>query len=148
MDFLARLSQELMESMKKRDAVRTSTLRMVISALRAKEIERRKTLTDPEVLDVIATEAKTRKESIAEYEKGNRADLAAKEMAELAILQSYLPQPLTEAELRILVESAIQSSGAKAPQDMGRVMSALMPQIKGRADGKQAQQLVQQLLKN
>ncbi len=148
MDLQARLAQELMEAMKKRDAVRTSTLRMVISALRAKEIERRKTLTDPEVLEVIATEAKTRKESISEYTKAGRADLSAKEEAELSILQSYLPEPLTEAELQTLVKSAIQSTGAKAPQDMGRVMSALMPQIKGRADGKQAQQLVQQLLKN
>lgn len=147
MDLQARLSQELLESMKSRDAVRTSTLRMVISALRAKEIERRKTLTDPEVLEVISTEAKMRKESMSEYEKGGRAELAAKEAAELAILQSYLPQPLSEAELRRLVEAAIQSSGAKTPQDMGRVMSALMPQIRGRADGKQTQQLVQQLLK-
>ncbi len=148
MDLQSRLAQELLESMKQRDAVRTSTLRMVISALRAKEIERRKALTDPDVLEVISAEAKMRKESISEYQKGGRTELAAKEEAELAILQSYLPKPLSAAELRTLVESAIQSTGAKAPQDMGRVMSALMPQIRGRADGKQTQQLVQQLLKN
>ena len=81
-----------------------------------------------------------------EYTKAGRSDLAAKEEAEHNVLKVYLPQPLSEAELKALVQSAIQSSGAKAPQDMGRVMSVVMPQIKGRADGKQAQALVQQAL--
>ena len=140
------ISRELQEAMKNRDAVRVSTLRLLISAFRNKEIERRKTLSDAELLDVIQTEGKRRREAIEEYSKANRPDLADKEKAELAVLQIYLPQPLSEAELRQLVEKAVQSVGAKGPQDMGRVMSALMPQIKGRADGKQAQQLVQQLL--
>src|SRR5579872_7411919 len=140
------ISRELQEAMKNRDAVRVSTLRLLISAFRNKEIERRKTLSDAELLDVIQTEGKRRREAIEEYSKANRPDLADKEKAELAVLQIYLPQPLSEAELRQLVEKAVQSVGAKGPQDMGRVMSALMPQIKGRADGKQAQQIVVQLL--
>lgn len=140
------ISRELQEAMKNRDTVRVSTLRLLISAFRNKEIERKKTLSDVELLDVIQTEGKRRREAIEEYSKANRRDLADKEKAELAVLQIYLPQPLSEAELKQLVEKAVQSVGAKGPQDMGRVMSALMPQIKGRADGKQAQQFVQQLL--
>lgn len=146
MELQARLAQELQQAMKAREAVKVSTLRMVISAIRYKEVERKKALSDGEVLEVLATEAKTRRESIDEYKKGGRADLVAKEEAELSLLQTYLPQPLTEAELRELVQRAVATVGAKGPQDMGRVMSALMPQIKGRADGKQAQQFVQQQL--
>ena len=90
--------------------------------------------------------AKSRRESIDEYIKANRPDLASKEEAELNVLKVYLPAALTEAELKAMVQAAIQSSGAKSPHDMGRVMSVIMPQIKGRADGKQAQTLVQQAL--
>lgn len=140
------ISRELQEAMKNRDAVRVSTLRLLISAFRNKEIERKKTLSDAELLEVIQSEGKRRREAIEEYSKASRQDLADKEKAELAVLQIYLPQPLSEAELKQLVEKAVQSVGAKGPQDMGRVMSALMPQIKGRADGKQAQQLVQKHL--
>jgi uncharacterized protein YqeY len=119
---------------------------MLISAFRYKEIEKKKTLAEGDILEVIQAEAKRRKESMEEYSKANRADLAAKEEAELNVLKVYLPQPLTEAELKALVQAAVQSTGAKTPQEMGRVMSVIMPQIKGRADGKQAQALVQQAL--
>lgn len=147
MTFLDKLSAELLVAMKNRDNVRTSTLRMVISAMRNKEIEIKKSLTDSDALSVLQAEAKRRKESIEGYTNANRADLAAKEEAELAILKAYLPEAMSEAELKSIVQAAIQSSGAKGPQDMGRVMSVVMPQLKGRADGKQAQQVVQQLLK-
>jgi uncharacterized protein YqeY len=140
------ISKELLDAMKAKDSVRMSTLRMLISSLRYKEIEKKKTLAEGDVLEVIQAEAKRRKESMEEYSKVNRPDLAAKEEAELNVLKVYLPQALTEAELKALVQSAVQSTGAKAPQDMGRVMSVVMPQIKGRADGKQAQALVQQAL--
>lgn len=143
---LEQLSQELREAMKSRDAVRVSTLRMLVSAVRYKEVEKKKSLPDEELLDVIQSEAKRRKEAMEEYTKAGRADLASKEEAELNVLKAYLPEAMSAAELKALVLSAIQSSGAKSPQDMGRVMSALMPQIKGRADGKQAQTLVQQAL--
>jgi uncharacterized protein YqeY len=147
MPTLEQISKELLESMKQKDAVRTSTLRMLVSAIRYKEVEKKKALAEADVLEVIQTEAKRRKESMEEYTKAGRVDLASKEESELNVLKVYLPQPLSEAELKALVQSAIQSSGAKSPQDMGRVMSVVMPQIKGRADGKQAQQVVQQLLK-
>ena len=141
-----KFSAELLSAMKARDAVRTSTLRLVISAFRNKEIQLKRSLTDGDALEVIQAEAKRRRESIEEYKKASRPDLADKEQAELNVLQSYLPKDLTEAELQTLVESTIQSVGAKGPQDMGRVMSALMPQIKGRADGKVAQQFVQKAI--
>jgi uncharacterized protein len=140
------LSAELLTAMKAKDAVKTSTLRLVIAALRNKEIEHKRPLTDADALEVIQVEAKRRRESVAEFNKANRPDLAAKEESELGVLQQYLPQQMSEIELQTLVASTIQSVGAKGPQDMGRVMAALMPQIKGRADGKQAQQLVQKLI--
>ena len=140
------ISKELLAAMKAKDAVRTSTLRMLIAALRNKEIEKKKTLSEPEVADVIQAEAKRRKESITEYQKASRADLAAKEEAELKVLQVYLPKGLSDQELKALVQEAVKSSGAKSPQDVGKVMSVLMPQIKGRADGKQAQKLVLEAL--
>lgn len=146
MDFQARLTRDLQEALKNRESIRVSTLRLLISAIRNKEIERKKTCAEGDVLDVIGAEAKRRRESIAEYQKAGRPDLVSKEEAEWKVLQSYLPQPLSETELRDLIQGTLQSVGAKGPQDMGRVMSALMPQIRGRADGKQAQQLVQQLL--
>jgi uncharacterized protein YqeY len=136
------ISQELLESMKAKDSVRTSTLRMLISSVRNKEIEKKKSLAEADILDVIQAEAKRRKESIDEYKKAGRDDLASKEEAELNVLKVYLPQSLSDAELKALVQSAVKSSGAKTPQDMGKVMSVLMPQIKGRADGKQAQKFV------
>ncbi len=145
-NFQERIAAELLVAMKQRDAVRVSTLRLVKSAFGVKEIEKRKTLTEAECLDVIQAEAKQRRESIAEYTKAGRQDLAAKEQAELDVLQAYLTQPLSASELQAMIQSAIASSGAKGPQDMGRVMSALMPEIKGRADGRQAQQMVQQVL--
>lgn len=142
-----KLSSELLEAMKSRDSIRVSTLRMLVASLRNKEIERKKPLTDAETLEVLQVEAKRRKEAIDSFQKGNRGDLAAKEEAELNVIKVYLPEPLSEDELRKIVQAAIASSGAKGPQDTGRVMSVVMPQLKGRADGKQAQHVVQQLLK-
>jgi uncharacterized protein len=145
MPTLEQISKELLESMKRRDSVRTSTLRMLVSSLRNKEVEK-KTLAEGDVLEVIQSEAKRRREAMEEYRKANRPDLAAKEESELKILQVYLPAGLSEAELRSLIQSAIQSAGAQGAKDIGRVMSVMMPQVKGRADGKQVQQLVKELL--
>jgi uncharacterized protein len=147
-DLKARLAGELQQAMKARENVRVSTLRMAISAIRNKEIERKKDLAEGEILEVIQAEAKSRRESIEQYKNAGRADLADKEDAELKVLLAYLPEPMSESQLRELVQKTLQTVGAKGPQDMGKVMSALMPQIKGRIDGKQAQQVVQQLLKS
>ncbi|MFA5975914.1 MAG: GatB/YqeY domain-containing protein [Elusimicrobiota bacterium] len=146
MDLQVKVSQDLLTAMKQREAIRVSTLRLLKSAIGVKEIERTKTLSDGEVLEVIQSEAKRRREAAGEYKKANRLDLSSKEEAELAVLQAYLPAALSEAELLQIVQTAIASIGAKGPQDMGKVMSTVMPQIKGRADGKMAQQVVQQQL--
>jgi len=146
MPTLDQISKELLEAMKQKDSVRTSTLRMLISSIRNHEIKKAKALTESDVLEVIQAEAKRRREAIDEYAKASRKDLADKEQAELGVLQAYLPKPLTEAELKALAEDAIRQVGAKTPQDMGKVMSALMPLLKGRADGRQAQSVVKQIL--
>ena len=148
MDLKTRLSDDLTQAMKQRDAVKTSTLRMLISAVRNKEIEKKKDLVDGDVMDVVQSEAKRRKESIEQYKNANRTDLADKEDSELKVLLAYLPEAMSEAQLRELVQGVLNDVGAKSPQDIGKVMSALMPKLKGRGvDGKQAQQVVQQLLK-
>lgn len=147
MDLKSRLADDLQTAVKARDTIRVSTLRLLISAIRNKEIAKAKPLVDADVLEVIQTEAKSRRESIEQYRNGGRTDLADKEEAERKVLTAYLPEPMSENELRDLVKGTLQEVGAKGPQDMGKVMSALMPKIKGRVDGKQAQQVVQQLLK-
>jgi len=141
-----RIAKELLVATKARDSVRMSTLRLLISAYRYKEVEKKKTLGDSDFLEVIQTEAKRRRESIDQYTQAARPDLAAKEKAELDILAAYLPQAMSDSELEVLVRESIAASGAKGPQDVGRVMGQLMPKIKGRADGKQAQELVKKLL--
>ena len=145
-DLQVQIASELLVALKSRDAVRVSTLRLLISAMRAKDEKKGRALTEGEQLEVIQTEAKKRKEAIEQYTLGGRAELAAKEKAEFEILNAYLPNALTEAELEVLVRQAIATSGAQSMKDMKLVMATLMPQIKGRADGKQAQAFVQKEL--
>lgn len=136
----------MQSALKSRDAIRVSTLRLLISAFRYKEVEKKRDLNEGEQLDVIAAEAKKRKEAVASYTQGGRTELAAKEQSELEILNAYLPKALTDSEIEALVRQAITTANAQSAKDMGKVMGILMPQIKGRADGKQVQQLVQKLL--
>lgn len=143
---LVRLERELVEAMKARDAARTSTLRMVKAALKNKQIDKRAALEEADVLQVLSTLAKQRRESIEQFRAGHREDLAQKEEAELHLLQQYLPKELTEGELRELVSAAVSRTGAAGPKDMGKVMSELMPAVKGRADGKLVNQLVREHL--
>ena len=136
----ARVAREMRESLKAGQKVRLGALRMLAASVKNREVELGHELSDEEFVEVAVREVKRRRESIEEYKKASRPELASKEEAELNVLTAYLPKPLSEAELRHLVQVAVQAAGAKTPQEMGRVMSALMPQIKGRADGKQAQQ--------
>ncbi|MBP9483667.1 MAG: GatB/YqeY domain-containing protein [Negativicutes bacterium] len=134
--------------MKDREAgkLRLSVLRMVKSAAKYLEIERKEGLTDEDLLTVFVKEVKQRRDSIDEFKKGNRMDLVEASEAELAILQEYLPQQLSEAELRELVQAAVQETGAQSKKDMGKVMADLMPRTKGRADGKLLNRIVQEFL--
>lgn len=141
-----RLEKAFVESMKARDAVRTSALRLVKAALKNRQIDKRAPLDDGEALQVIVTLSKQRRESIEQFHAGGREDLVAKEEVELRILQEFLPQELGEDEVRAAVFAAVAEAGAAGPKDMGKVMSVLMPKLKGRADGKLVNALVREAL--
>jgi uncharacterized protein len=142
----ARFEDELKQAMRSGDDLRKRTLRMVLSAIQLAEVERRGELDEAGVVGVLQKEVKTRQEALAEAEKASRADLARAAREELALLQTYLPQPLAPEELEALVRQTIATTGAKGPQDMGRVMKELMPLLQGRADGKAVSDLVRGLL--
>ena len=142
-----RLEEDLITSMKARDAEKTGVLRMVKAALTNYKIEKKKeNLDDSEVLEVIQKQAKQRNESIDSFQKAGRTDLVNKEKAELAILAAYLPAQMSDEELRKMAQEVIASVGAKTKVDAGKVMKDLMPLVKGRADGKRAQEIATQLL--
>jgi len=128
--------------MRSGDALRRDTLRMAESAIYNAEKRDRRTFSDDEVAAVIAREVKTRRESVEAFTKGGRADLADKESAEIAILADYLPQQLSDDEIRALVDEAVGATGAAGPKDMGKVMGWLSPRTRGRADGRRVSELV------
>lgn len=133
-----KIFDDLKSALKSSDAVRLSTLRMLSAAIANKEIELRKKdigLSDGEVLDAISSEARRRKDSITEYEKAGRTELAQKEREELAILQSYLPPEIAEDELARIVKDGIREAGATSEKDFGKVMRIVMPILKGKASG-------------
>jgi len=130
-----RISDEMRAAMKAREQTRVSTLRMLMAAMKNTQVEKGHELSDDEVLEVVAREAKRRRESMEAFEKGGRAELVEKEGAELAVLEAYLPEQLGEDELGALVEEAIAETGASSPKEMGAVMKVVMGKVKGRADG-------------
>jgi hypothetical protein len=132
--------------MRSNDAMRRDALRMVLAAVQKVEKEGKHKLSDEEMLGVLAKELKTRNESVDTFRAGGRPDLVAKEEAAIAVVSEFMPQPLSEAELRTLVDQAISETGAASPRDMGKVMGWLSPKTRGRADGKVVSQLVTQLL--
>ena len=146
MSLKERIQTELKEAMKAHDELKVSTLRLLNSSIKNKEIDERKPLDDEGLLAILSTAAKQRRESIDQYEKGGRQDLADKEKAELAILQSYLPQQLSKDEVAAAIKETIAETGAVGAKDMGKVMKALMPKVKGKADGKLVNELVKELL--
>lgn len=140
------IADEMRASMKARDGLRTSTLRLLMTAMKNTQVERGHELDDDEVLEVIGREAKRRRESIDAYTAGGRQDLADKEAAELTILEAYLPAQLGADELAALVDEAIAEVGATDAKAMGQVMKAVMPKVKGRADGGAVSAMVKQRL--
>jgi uncharacterized protein YqeY len=140
------LQADMKTAMRDGDTLRRDTLRMAIAAAQNVAKDKRAPLTDEETLEVLGREVKKRRESIAAYESANRDDLAAKEQAEIDILTPYLPAQLGEDEIRALAREAVAASGATSPKDMGRVMSGLMPTVKGRADGKLVSRIVNEEL--
>lgn len=146
MSLRSRLDEDLRAALRSGDDVRKGTIRMLMAALQNQQIENRAPLDNQQELSVVQKEARFRREAADEYQKIDRAELVEKELAELAVLQEYLPTPLTEEEVKALVAEAIRSTGASSPRDMGRVMSVVLPKVQGRADGKYVSQLVRQAL--
>ena len=147
MTFLEKISAELKASMLAKDADRTGTLRMLKSAIGYLQIEKKtENLTDADLLAVVQREAKKRRDSIEEFERGGRTELAAKEKIELKVLEEFLPKQLSPEEMEALVRSAIAETGATSKKDMGAVMKAAQAKSAGRADGKALSVLVGRLL--
>lgn len=144
-----KLQEELKESMLAKNELKTSVLRMLISAINYYEIQKGGagySATAEDVLSMIGSQVKQRRDSIEEYNKANRPELAQKEQQELEILQTYMPEQMGEEEVKQLVNEAISQSGASTIQDMGKVMGILMPKVKGKADGSLVSNLVKQAL--
>jgi hypothetical protein len=120
--------------MKAKDKPRLGTIRLALSAIKQREVDEKITLTDDDIIVVLTKMVKQRRDSVAQYETAGRQDLADVEQAEIAVLEEFMPQPLTEEEVAALIETAIVDSGAAGMQDMGKVMGVLKPQIQGRAD--------------
>ena len=140
------LTQDMKSAMKQKEQVRLSTIRLVRAAMKNREIELGEELNDEEVIKVISTLVKQHKDSIEQFQKGGRDDLVEKEQAELEILESYLPQQLSEENVKALVKEAIEAVSATSMKDMGKVMKYIMPKVQGRADGKVINQLVKEHL--
>ena len=141
-----RLDNDLKEAQRARDVTKLSVIRMLKAAIKNREIEKRDELKEEELIQVVNSQAKSRREAISEYKKAERLDLAKKEEDELLILQEYLPEQLTPEALEELIDSALNKSDATGPKDMGKVMKCLMPEITGRADGKTVSQIVKEKL--
>jgi len=141
-----KLFSDLKEAMKKGDKIRQSVIRLTRAEIQNVEKAQGKPLDDSGVIEVLSREAKKRRESIAEFGKGGRQDLVAKEEAELAILLEYMPQQLSREEVMAAARKIIEEVGAKGPGDKGKVMGKLMPQLKGKAEGRLVSEVVSGLL--
>jgi len=143
-----RLTEDMKQAMKDKEAgkLKLSVIRMVRSAAKNVEIDRRKELDDNELLDVVAKEVKMRRDSLDEFRKAGRPELLATLEQEIAILMEYLPEQMSEAEVRALVTQAVADAQAASAKDMGKVMALLMPKVKGKADGKLVNSIVKELL--
>jgi len=140
------LQEELKAAMKAKDKATLTGLRNIIGKLKAQRIDKGDDLTDQECINILQSSVKQLKDSIEQYEKGGRDDLAKVEAFELKLIEKYLPEQLSEEEIRISVQKTIKSTGAKSMQDMGRVMGSVMKNLAGAVDGKVVQKIVQEKL--
>jgi len=146
MTLKTQLRDALTKALKSGDAQRKMTLRMALASIKNAEVEARGEVDEAKVLSLLQKEVKFRQETIEGAKQANHPDLITKAEVEIGILSEFLPQPITEEELRMLVKQAIQESGASSIDEIGQVMGALMPKIRGKADGKEANQIVRELL--
>jgi len=128
------ITEDMKNAMRAKDAQRLSAIRLLLAAMKQKEVDERIELADADIISIIDKMLKQRRDSIAQFEKGGRQDLADQEKFELGILQAYMPQALSDAEIDAEIDAAMQATGAKAMADMGKVMAALKPKLAGRAD--------------
>ncbi|WP_424766705.1 GatB/YqeY domain-containing protein [Paenibacillus sp. sgz302251] len=147
MNLSDRLTDDMKQAMKNQDKFKLSVIRMMRASVKNLEIDLKRPLDDNEVLDILSREIKQRKDSLQEFKKAGRDDLVADLAVEIEIISQYLPEQLTEEEIQEIVTQTIHELGASSKADMGKVMNALLPKTKGRADGKLVNQFVQQLLK-
>ena len=145
-DLKQKLHDDLKQAFKGRDKVRTSVIRLVLAAIKNAEIARQAALEDTDILGIIAKEVRQRHESIEAFKQGNRQDLVAQEEAELAVLNEYLPRQMTREEIIAEARRVIEEVGAQGPGDKGKVMPKLIAQLKGRADGRDINEVVTELL--
>ncbi len=148
MSIKQQLNKDLADAMRAGETDKRDVLRMLTAAIKQVEVDEQKELTDQEVTDVLTKQAKQRRESIADYEKAGRPELAKVEEAELAVIESYLPKMMSRDEIAALASAVIADVGAQGPQAMGQVMGKLMPQVKGKADGRLVNEVVRELLAN
>lgn len=134
MDLKSRIADDMKSAMRAKDTARLETIRMLRAAIQRKEVDERVSLDDDGVIQVVQKLVKQARDSIAQFEDGGRADLAAKEQASIEVLESYLPTALDDAELEAMIDDAIEKTGAGSMRDMGKVMAELKPRIAGRAD--------------
>jgi|TARA_B100001750_G_C15517570_1_gene608538 uncharacterized protein YqeY len=146
MSLKTEFSEETKRAMRERNVARRDLMRFILAAVKNLEIELQREANDEEILQLLGKQAQQRKDSIESFQAGGREDLVAKEEAELAIISEYLPEQMSENEIRVLVEAVILEVGASGPQDMGKVMGKIMPQVKGRADGRLINQMVRDSL--
>ena len=145
-DLEKKLAEDMKQAMKSGDTLKRDTLRMLIASVKNAWMAKQADLTEADVLGVISKEVKRRQESIDAFKKGNRTDLVVKEEAEMVVLQSYLPEQLSQEEIVAAAKEVIGAVGAQGPGDKGRVMQQLMPKLKGKADGKVINDVVSELL--
>ena len=141
-----KLTDDLKQAMRDRDKVKLSVIRLVMAAIKNAEIARQTTLDDTDILGIIAKEARQRRESVEAFRQGNRQDLVAQEEAELTVLQGYLPQQMSRDEIIAEARRVIEEVGAQGPGDKGKVMPKLITQLKGKADGRDINAVVTELL--
>jgi uncharacterized protein YqeY len=146
MNLSERLNEDMKNAMRSRDKFRLSTIRMIRATIKNLEIDLKRTLDDSEVLDILGREIKQRKDALKDFEKAGRDDLVANVILEIDIVGEYLPAQLSEEEIKVIIQQTIQETGVSSKAEMGKLMSALMPKVKGLADGKLVNQWVQQLL--
>ena len=146
MSLLGKLNDDMKQAMKEKDKLKLSVIRMVKSSVQNEEINQGKELADDEVLAIFNRELKQRRDSLQEFENAGREDLAGQIRAEIEVLLPYLPKQLDESEIRQIVQETMEQTGASSKKDLGKVMGAIMPKVKGKADGNLVNKIVQELL--